>query len=554
MLSGSAQQTGARRTVLVVEDNEINRETLRALLEQSFEVLQAANGLEGLEQLEARAADISLVLLDVFMPVCDGFEFLRRKAADERLDSIPVIVTTASGSAEDEVACLQLGANDFVVKPYNFKTLVNRVNNMIRLRESASIVNQLTWDGLTGLYSKEFFYRAVRDIFDRNPDTDYDIVCSDIDNFKSLNDRYGEQHCDALLRDLADYLMGILPGCVAGGRISGDTFAFLLEHQQPGWEGVLDGIPSGVGVPNLSVKFGVLECVDHDPKVALACDRATAALDKIKGPLGIAVARFDDEMRRKQQVEHIILDTMDQAVEQGQFEVHYQPKYDMRTGKTGGAEALVRWLHPELGFIQPRQFITFFERNGFITRLDMFVLEEVCKELKRCKELGLPVVPIAVNASRLDFDEQNLAMRITEIADMYGIEHSLLHIELTETAYSDNPEAVEVILNDLRERGFYIALDDFGAGYSSLSSLHTLPLDAMKLDMSMIRQATRLKDFRIVQSAIQLSKILGLENVVEGVELAEEVEKLGDMGCDFVQGYYYSKPLSRKEFEAHLSM
>ena len=549
----NTSHASGKRTVLVVEDNELNREMLSALLEEDFNVLQAENGLVGLEQLSKHYNDLSLVLLDLFMPECDGFEFLKQKSADERYDSVPVVVATASGSLEDEIKCLELGANDFVVKPYNFEVMLNRINNMVHLTEAASIVNQLTWDGLTGLYSKDFFYRNVEDVFAASPDEDYDMVCCDFENFKALNGHYGHESCDLLLSGLTARLRDTLPGFVMGGRIGGDVFAFLIDHQEAGWADMLYDITDGLNIPKPRLKFGIVERVNHEMSAVRICDRAITALEEVKGLPGVGIAYFDEEMRQRQHTEHILLESMEGAIEDRQFTVHFQPKHDLATDTTGGAEALVRWIHPELGFINPGLFITLFERNGLITKLDMYVWEEACKQIKRCKDEGLPVVPISVNASRLDFDVPDLADQLASMADEYGVERSLLHVELTETAYSDSPQLVTEALKKLREHGFLIELDDFGSGYSSLVSLNALPLDVMKLDMSMIRQATALNDFRIIQSTVKLAQILGLKTVVEGVEDAAEVEKLKGMGCDYIQGYYFSRPLKREEFEEYLA-
>jgi len=269
--------------------------------------------------------------------------------------------------------------------------------------------------------------------------------------------------------------------------------------------------------------------------------------------VGVNVGWYDDELRQRQIVKQVIVDTMESALHNEEFVVWYQPKHDVRSNTTGGAEALARWFHPKLGFVSPGVFIPIFEENGFITQLDMYIWETACKQIKRCHDLGLPAVPISINASRLDFDIPDLADRIETLADKYDVDHALLHVEITETAYSDSPEKVERILRDLRSRGFRIELDDFGAGYSSLASLNTLPLDVMKLDMSLVRQATKLQDFRIVNSAIELARIMGLGTVVEGVEEVEEVEKLIELGCDLIQGYYYSKPLKPEEFEEYLA-
>jgi PleD family two-component response regulator len=179
-----------KRTILVVEDNELNREMLCAFLSDDFNIIKAENGQVGLELLEQNYEELSLVLLDVYMPVCDGFEFLRRKGTDERFAAVPVIVTTASDAVEDEIKCLKLGANDFVLKPYNVEIIMNRINNTIRLRESASIVNQLTWDDVTDLYTREFFYRRVESVFRAFPDKDFDMVCCDVEKYKSLGIPY----------------------------------------------------------------------------------------------------------------------------------------------------------------------------------------------------------------------------------------------------------------------------------------------------------------------------------------------------------------------------
>jgi len=682
-----------QRKVLVVEDNDINRSTLCAMLESEYDVIEARDGIEGLEELAAHYRDLALVLLDVYMPRCDGFEFLRRMRADNRYDSVPVVVATASGLPDDEVSCLELGANDFVLKPYNFRVIANRINNLVHLRESAALVNQLTYDSVTGLYSKVFFYRAAEDALaagafsegapasgassgsaatsgafsevapatgaspegapaagaslegapaagasqenslaagtpsggatasgavpegepaagaslegepaagtpsggaaasgafsERAPAAgtspegapaagaslenspasgaspkgapaagtfqDYDLICSDVESFRLLNDRYGEEKCDELLRSLAERISSLLPGLVAGGRIDTDVCAFLVPHREGGWEDVLGSVGDSLPLPHVSVKFGVVQHVDPAATVQVSCSRARSALETVKGLHGANVALFSDEIHKRQLLEQTIRESMAAALSELQFSVFYQPKHDVRTNSIGGAEALVRWFHPEIGLISPGLFIPIFEKNGFITELDLFVWEEACKEIRRCINEGLPIVPLSVNASRLDFDVSDLPRRFADIADKHGVDHSLLHVELTETAYSDNPNAVLEILREMKALGFSTELDDFGAGYSSLVSLNTLPLDVMKLDMSMIRQATALGDFRIVESTINLARVLGLKTVVEGVETEEEAKRVIDMGCDFIQGYYYAKPLSREEFEQYLA-
>lgn len=550
--SNSLDKQTKRRTVLVVEDNEINRMMLVSFLGREFDVLQAADGLEGLQQLESNYQILSMILLDVYMPRCNGFEFLRRKALNQRYNTVPVIVATAGGSVEDEIKCLELGANDFVVKPYNFEIIKNRVNNLIRLRESAMIVNQLTWDAETGLYNKDFFYRAVDDVIAQLPDVEFDVIAAEVENYALLTDRYGDAQCVHMLHDLADQLSAKMPNRVAGGRIGANAIAYVVAHEDIDWTEFLAIDVERLAIHSAIVKFGVLEKSEKGIPASKLCGLAVSAADTVRGRYGLDVALFDDELHERQLLEQTIRESMEAALGQLQFSVFYQPKYDVRSKRVGGAEALVRWFHPTVGFISPGFFIPIFERNGFITQLDYYVWEQACMEVARCKKLGLPRVPISVNASRLDFDVHDLPEQIAAIAAKYGVEHELLHVELTETAYADNHKTVIDALARFKELGFSTELDDFGSGYSSLVSLNTLPLDVMKLDMSMVRKATELNDFRIVESTINLAQVLGLRTVVEGVETADEARRVTDFGCDYIQGYYYSKPLASEEFEDYL--
>ena len=541
-----------KRTVLIVEDNDMNREILYEILADDYHVLQAENGLEGLKQLEEHYGEISLVLLDVYMPELDGFGFLERKQGDSRYDTIPVIMMTASNEIDDEIRCLELGANDFVTKPYNVRVLKNRMRSVIRLRENSAMLGKLELDSLTGLYSKEFFYIYLRDRLRDEPEKSYDLVCSDVENFRALNDRWGQAKCDRFLQEVAERVQKKLDGLVLAGRISADVFAFLVEHRGLDWNAVLPQ-PEREGQPALyTVKYGVYEDVDHSLPASAICDRATLPLGQVKRKFHKDVALYDEEMRKMQLLEHDIIDNMESSLKNREFQIYYQPKHDLRTDRTGGAEALVRWTHPQLGFIRPDLFIPLFERNGFVTQLDFYIWEEVCQELKRLRELGMPQIPVSINVSRMDFEVPDLAGQIRGLADRYGIPHGLLHIELTESMYSDNPEQIAMTLEALHEDGFIIELDDFGAGYSSLTSLNTLRLDVMKLDMSMIRHATATKDYSILRFAALLADGMRMKTVVEGVETEEQVAALKVLGCDYIQGYYYSRPIPARDFEEYL--
>ncbi len=552
-MAGEGGVRQRKRTVLIVEDNEMNREILRELLADEYDVLEAENGLAGLEKLVSRGEEIALVLLDVYMPVYNGFEFLARKQSDPRFDAVPVIMMTASGNVDDEIRCLELGASDFITKPYNAEVMKNRMRSLIRLRESSAMLGRLESDALTGLNSKEYFYHLLTDLLRANPSLRCDLVCSDVENFRAMNDRYGTAQCDRFLRGLANSLSERLPGLLFGGRIGADVFAFLIEHREDDWTDVLLRENEDPAFGRFVVKYGVYENVDPALSAAAICDRATLAIAKIKQSFGTNVARYDDAMRQAQLREHQLEQTMEAALAGREFVVYYQPKHDLHAGQPGGAEALVRWISPEMGFVNPGQFISLFERNGFITNLDFYIWEEVCAELRRCLDAGAPVVPVSVNVSRRDFEVPDLAERVAALADRYRLDHSLLHIELTESMYSDNPGQIARTLEALHANGFPVELDDFGSGYSSLTSLNTLPLDVMKIDMSLIRQASATSDYSILRFAVLLADGMRLKTVVEGVETEEQVAALKVLGCDYIQGYYYSKPLPAAEYEAYLA-
>ncbi len=541
-----------KRTVLVIEDNELNREMLCDLLEDEYETIEAENGLVGLEKLEKHYEDISLILLDVYMPVCNGFEFLERKREDERFDSLPVVIMTGSGTTDDEIRCLELGASDFILKSSNLDVMKNRMRSIIRLRESAAKLNLIEIDPLTGLYSREIFYYEMGRILQLEGPDEYDIVCSDVENYRAMIEIYGREAAEAFLSAAAKRISSLMPELVLGGRLGDDVFAFLIKHQEGDWGDSLALGDELGGKRNYVINFGIYPKIDKTLSASMACDRAIFALQTIEHRFNENVAWYVDEVHERRLRVHRIEEEMQLALDQKQFTVHYQPKHNIHTDKIGGAEALARWFHPELGSVSPGEFIGIFEHNGFITQLDFYVWEEACREIRRCIDLGLKPVPISVNVSRIDFELPDLASRIAQLVDSYGIDHSLLHIEITESIFSSSPEQIEETLAELHDDGFIIELDDFGTGYSNFTSLFTLTLDVMKLDMGLVRYATETNDFHILRFAIMLADSMRLKIVAEGVETAEQAAALKVLGCDYIQGYYYSPPLCADEFEAYL--
>ncbi|WP_420908105.1 putative bifunctional diguanylate cyclase/phosphodiesterase [Dysosmobacter acutus] len=537
-----------------MEDNALNRGLLCAILTPHYEVVEAENGLEALNRLRQDAGSFSLVLLDIVMPVMDGYEFLRVVRDDPELSPIPVIVTTQNDGESEEVEALSCGAADFVAKPYKTQIILHRVANIIHLRETAALVNEFQYDRLTGLYSKAFFCRQVKELLLQNPDRKYDIICSDIVNFKLVNDIFGASAGDRLLKTIGQNYMDNTRDRGICGHFLADRFACIIEHN---WEYTEDMFQEACArinaqsqTRNIVMKWGVYRVEDRDVPVEQMCDRAILAARSIKGQYKKYFAYYDDVLRSKLLQEQKIVDSMESALADGEFEIYLQPKYRIRDRRMVGAEALVRWNHPEWGLQSPAVFIPLFERNGFITRLDQSVWDQACAVLQDWKKQGLPDLPISVNVSRADIYHMDLTDTLSGLMRRYGLNPSSLHLEITESAYTENPQQIIDTVSHLRELGYIVEMDDFGSGYSSLHMLCKMPVDILKLDMKFIQsEPATLVNQEIMRFIINLAHLMSLDVVAEGVETAEQLDRLREIGCEYVQGYYLAKPMPVKEFE-----
>lgn len=546
----------AVKKVLIVEDNQLNREILSGILSQEYRILEAENGKAALEILKEHGEDISIILLDIMMPVMDGYTFLSVIKKDPVLSSIPVIVTTQNDREADEVQALSHGASDFVTKPYRAQIILHRVAGLIHLRETAAMVNLFRQDRLTGLYSKEFFYQRVGEILLEHPEKEYDIVCSDIVNFKLVNDIFGTKTGDRLLRIIADlYTDSAADIC---GRLSSDQFACLLERREDYADSMFIEATAHIceqsKLNNIVLKWGIYPVQDRDISVEKMCDRAVLAASSIKGQYGRLFAIYGDELRNKLLREQSVTDSMAPALSGGQFEIYLQPKYRIKDSRLAGAEALVRWNHPAWGIQPPAEFIPLFEKNGFITKLDEYVWDRAGAVLHKWGDKGYPQLPISVNVSRADIYNADLADILTGILQKYRLPASLLHLEITESAYTENPQQIIDTVGRLRSLGFLIEMDDFGSGYSSLNMLNKMPIDILKLDRKFIQSEMECPSNKeILKFIMSLARGLRLGVVAEGVETREQLEHLRKIGCDCAQGYYYAKPMPVEDFEALLA-
>ena len=551
--------TRQQKQILVVEDNEPNREMLCAILSDFYQVLEAENGQAALDILAQTEAKIALILLDVCMPVMDGYTFLDIAQKDEQLSLIPVIVMTQENSEEEEIAALEHGATDFLPKPYRPRVILHRVASLIKLCETAAMANRFQYDELTGLYSRNYFYRKARERLDRNPDKEYMILCSNLENFKLYNDTFGRKAGDQLLMDSAVIFQKRVGPDSICCRYNADRFICLIdkEVEKLGRKKFADGRKNKRSelTASISVKIGIYEITDRSISVEQMCDRALLAVDSIKGLYNKYLAVYDDTLREKLLREKEITDIMETALAQEQFVVYFQPKYSLHDNCMVGAEALVRWIHPQLGFMSPEEFIPLFEKNGFIHNLDLFVWERVCQKLQKWKEQGYPRIPVSVNVSRADIYQANLVDIFCGLVKKYGIDPSYLHLEITESVYTECPDQIIRTVEELRKQGFIIEMDDFGSGYSSLNLLSQLSLDILKLDMGFIRsELAKPVEQSILNDVINMAHRMHLNVVAEGVETSDQEKRLKVLGCDYAQGYFFAKPMPVTEFENLLKM
>jgi len=420
------------------------------------------------------------------------------------------------------------------------------------------ITKRAEFDDVTGLYLRQVFFKKAEEMLENYPNEQFDIVMSDIMDFKKINETYGAKCADDILRWQGRYLLNFASEKTIVGRYGGDQMVMFGTHNQ-----IIDIVSSDSkekyeqserdnGLPASQVKLGVYLNVRKDDSIIASCDKAHTALNSIKHLYSKDVAYYNDEIKDHLDKQRRIENSMHESLENHDFKVYYQPKHSAQTGELIGAEALIRWIHPEYGFMSPADFIPLFEQNGFIEKIDEYVWNRTCENLRKWMDKGIKTVPISVNASILTMVKDNLFDDMINPVRKNNLSPSQLHIEVTETLMTENSDKLIKTLNKTRELGFAVELDDFGSGYSSLNVLSTFPIDILKLDMSFLQQFGDKKRSVVLESCIDMAQKLGFTTVSEGVELKEQRELLEKLGVDAIQGYYHSKPLPEDEFEMYM--
>ena len=439
------------------------------------------------------------------------------------------------------------------------------VNLRNQSRSNRRIQNLLYRDELTGMDNLNRFYVRAGELLCASNSRRYAVLYCDIDRFKLINDTFGFEEGDEVLRVFGGILQQSVKNYECCARISADNFVMLADNGQ--WEALTARLEQvreelnrwrkerGIIPYEIGLSFGVYTTdAGEEQDIQHMLDLASYAIRNAKAAPGGSIVLYDEQMRQKALFEQELEGRLSTALEQREFEAYYQPKVDMRTGKIVGSEALVRWNHPEHGLLMPGAFVPFFEKKGVIVRVDLYLFEEVCRTLRGWLDQGLPVATVSCNFSQLHFGPVCFVEQLSAIADRYQIPHPLLEVEITESTIASVPERVAPVLVELKQHGFQIAIDDFGSGYSSLGQLQRLRADVLKLDRSFVCDGLRgMRERTVIENLVHMVGELGMSVICEGVETQAQAQVLRDIGCQVAQGFYFYRPMQADAFEQLMS-
>ncbi|MBR3225327.1 MAG: EAL domain-containing protein [Atopobiaceae bacterium] len=424
-----------------------------------------------------------------------------------------------------------------------------------RVAEGNQIISEAERDQLTNLYNWNFFLVYANRIHREEPTRPMDAVVMNIDRFHSINALHGRDFGDRVLRQLGDQVRGFL-GNTNGiaSRFESDRFDIFCDHRED-WQAQFVHFQREMNKTfhnaGIHLRMGVQPWREGMEPV-LQFDRARTACNKSRGNYAAQAVIYDTEMEKREERDQRLLNDLGAALERGEFEVYYQPKYDIQTERPtlSSAEALVRWRHPELGLIPPAEFIPLFERSGQISALDNYVWEEAARQTAAWRDRYGTTLPVSVNLSRVDVFDPELNTKLDKIVTAHGLSYSDLKLEVTESAYTENADQLIKVIEKLRGKGYQIEMDDFGSGYSSLNMLSSMPVDIIKMDMAFIHNIEHSeKDLRLVELIVDIAHYLDVPVIAEGVETKNQLDLLREAGCNLVQGYYFSRSLPADEFE-----
>ena len=580
--------------LLIVDDEAINRQVLvnHLSLQKNYSLNQAESGVEALALIEEDYKP-DLIILDIMMPYLSGYETTEKIRKTHTADELPIILLTAKNQVADLVIGLESGANDFLTKPVSKDELLARLKthlNLLRLKQASLEVEKklrydATHDQLTGLFNRAAFTTRLTNALEKvskAPDgnevsqfpliksqfpTPFAVLFVDLDRFKMVNDSMGHLVGDQLLTKVAQRLNCVLSESHFVARFGGDEFALMLENisDKASLQSCVNNILQQLGQSyalnndtfNTTASIGIaLSNPKYENANELLRDADTAMYEAKKqggNKFVIFQSGMHDNVVNMLRMER----DLRKALERDEFRLHYQPIISLKTRKTVGLEALVRWEHPEQGMISPELFIPLTEETGLIKELGLWVFNTACVQLRRWQtefahhaNLGMNI-----NVSPVQMKQSHLVRDIHDIIEKTGIEPPTCRVEITEGAMMQNPKTALTVLNDLKSLNVLLYIDDFGTGYSSLSYLQKFPIDALKIDKTFIDKIdASARSGQIVRAIIALGKAFDLRIVAEGVENALQVSMLKLAHCNHLQGYFFSRPKDAQSIEAFLSV
>ncbi|MGI9232358.1 MAG: two-component system response regulator [Woeseiaceae bacterium] len=562
---------------LIADDDDVMRLMLSEVaISAGFDVVGVGNGSEAINVAEEIDPDI--ILLDVNMPELDGYSACEHLRSSPATSLTPIIVVTGNDDTASVNQAYQSGATDFVAKPINWSLIGYRLRYVLRsarnikaLQAREQKIERLAYyDSLTELPNREYLRENSKEMLEVAKRNAQQLVLLylDLDGFKRVNDTLGHSVGDELLAAVAWRLQESLKEvarktsdiCLA--RIGGDEFAALARCEDgketgrllaEAWVESLAG-PFRHGETDfyMTPSIGISVYPSHGENFEDLLKSSDTAMYRAKS-MGPGRYTFFSEQMKTQALEKMSIENgLRDALREDQLELHYQPKFDVATGEVEGAEALLRWNHPQLGSVSPAKFIPIAEESGLIKQINQWVVASACRQITEWSEKSIQV-PVAVNLSAVEFLHGDPVGLLVETCNSFGVPPSMLAVEVTESTLMSNVTKATEALNHLNELGFGVSVDDFGTGYSSLAYLKRFNVDALKIDQSFVADvASDSEDSAICSAIIALAKSLHLTVVAEGVETVEQYDWLVSQGCDCVQGYLVGRPLPAKDFEALL--
>lgn len=429
----------------------------------------------------------------------------------------------------------------------------NQIKEIACIMESMSAIEIMQKEQLLNLTmdrNPQVFANAIREQFLKYPDEKFAFIQFDVEKFKMINELYGDEFGTEVLQNICTTLKTLCNEEQLFARLSADLFMVVTRYTEEdellNFIRFLERNLNHYKEAHYELAFGVYLVKDKTMETRHMGDSASLARKSIKGNALQNIAFFEENLKSTLYSRKFIEDNMKTALESGEFVMYLQPKYSISDKKTIGAEALVRWIHPEMGLITPMNFIPVLEENGFITKLDEYMWEQACRTIRNWMDRNINPIPISVNVSRVHLKKKQLISNLKRLLEKYHIPKELLELEITETVQNVN---IDDTICSLKEEGFTLLMDDFGSGASSLNTLKNTPFDVIKIDREFLNDFIESeRGQKIIAHTVQMTKDIGLDLIAEGVETKEQEMFLQNCGCNIAQGYYYSKPVPIEEF------